>query len=111
MRVYRILAVPKIGLDARTTRLRRPRCRHSSRAVISVHRIPPQRVVTCATPLLSGETGQADISDLPDALSGIFLREGMDRLLVICPPGYFVAAVATGFDLRAKRSSSQQLRA
>jgi hypothetical protein len=72
---------------------------------------PTATFVTCATPLLSGETGQADISDLPDALSGIFLREGMDRLLVICPSGYFVAAVATGFDLRAKRSSSQQLRA
>jgi hypothetical protein len=43
---------------------------------------PTATFVTCATPLLSGETGQADISDLPDALSGIFLREGMDRLLV-----------------------------
>src|SRR6202022_4280674 len=28
-------------------------------------------------------------SDLPDGLSGIFLREGVDRLLVICPSGQF----------------------
>jgi hypothetical protein len=26
----------------------------------------------------------------------------MDRLLVICPSGYFAAAMAAGFDLRVK---------
>jgi hypothetical protein len=34
----------------------------------------------------------------------------MDRLLVICPSGYFVAAVAAGFDLRAKRLGSRRAR-
>jgi hypothetical protein len=54
--------------------------------------------------------GQAGSSDLPDGLSGIFLREGMDRLLVICPSRYFAAAVASGFALPAKRSSPQPIR-
>ena len=64
--------------------------------------------MTCATPLLSGETGRVGSSDLPDGLSGIFLREGMDNTFGDCPSGYFVAAVVSEFDLRAKRSSSQR---
>ena len=40
----------------------------------------------------SGGTGWRHSSfDLPDGLSGIFLCEGMDRLLLICPSGCFVA--------------------
>jgi hypothetical protein len=40
---------------------------------------PTARFVTCATPLSSGETGRASSPDLPDALSKIFFREGLDR--------------------------------
>ena len=39
---------------------------------------PTARVVTCATPLSSGETGRACNGDLPDALSEIFLIPGLD---------------------------------
>ncbi|WP_154070928.1 MULTISPECIES: hypothetical protein [Bradyrhizobium] len=34
---------------------------------------------------------------MPDEATEIFLREGLDRLLVICPSGYFVAAVRRNF--------------
>jgi hypothetical protein len=40
---------------------------------------PTPRVVTCATPLSSGETGQAGTADLPDGLSEIFFEQGLDR--------------------------------
>jgi hypothetical protein len=83
--------------------------RRSSLAVSRVHRIPPQRFVTCATPLI-GRDARIDITDLPDDGSGIFLREGMDRILVICPSGYFVAGGEGGFDLRVRRCSSQRRR-
>jgi hypothetical protein len=33
----------------------------------------------------------------------MFLREGLDRLLVICPSGYFVAGMALTSSLRATR--------
>ena len=59
-------------------------------AVICVDRIPPQRFVTCATPLI-GRDARIKLTDLPDDGSGIFLREGMDnwmdRILLICPSG------------------------
>ena len=68
----------------------RDQLRSSSQAVTSTasHRA----FVTCATPLLSGETGRGDSADLPDGLSGIFLRSGLDRFSLICPSGCFVAA-------------------
>jgi hypothetical protein len=53
----------------------RPRSSHAALASTASHRA----FVTCATPLSSGGTGQASSADLPDALSGIFLREGVDR--------------------------------
>jgi hypothetical protein len=40
---------------------------------------------------LVGQDGGSCAFDLPDGASGIFFREGLDRLLVICPSGYFVA--------------------
>ena len=44
-------------------------------------------------------------SDLPDGLSGIFLRAGLDSFLAICPSGQFVAPTAATSSLRAKRSN------
>src|SRR5262245_28102967 len=73
----------------------------------SVHRIPPRVGDVAQRPLSSGETGRADSADLPDGLSGIFLREGLDRLLVICPSGRLVASENAGSALRAKRSNPQ----
>jgi hypothetical protein len=40
---------------------------------------------------LVGQDGGSCAADLPDAATEIFLREGLDRLLVICPSGCFVA--------------------
>ena len=84
---------------ARTTRLRRPRVQ----AFVSRHDPRPPHpaatFVTCATPLLIGRDARIDITDLPDDGSGIFLREGMDRVLMIWPPGRCAAAVAAGFCL------------
>ena len=54
---------------------------------------PPQPVptfVTMADAPLAGQDGDSYSFDLPDGLSGKFLREGLDRLLdVICPSGRF----------------------
>jgi hypothetical protein len=58
----------------------------SSVAATRVHRIPP-RVRDVRNAPLVGRDGRIEITDLPDDGSGIFLREGMDRLLVICPSG------------------------
>jgi hypothetical protein len=52
-----------------------------------VHRIPPHVRDDRETPLISGGTGRANSADLPDGLNGIFLREGLDRFLLICPSG------------------------
>jgi hypothetical protein len=46
---------------------------------------------------LIGRDARIEITDLPDDGSEIFLREGMDRLLVICPSGCFVAGVKANF--------------
>jgi hypothetical protein len=46
----------------------------------------PSFVTTAYAPLV-GQDGGSRKSDLPDGGSGIFLREGLDRLLVICPSG------------------------
>src|SRR6195952_5419087 len=51
----------------------------------------PAFATTADAPLV-GQDGGSCAFDLPDGASGIFLREGLDRLLVICPSGYFVAA-------------------
>jgi hypothetical protein len=65
---------PAISLRAR-------RCR--------VHRIPPRVRDDSRSAPHPGGTGRACRDDLPDGLSEIFLREGLDGLLLICPPGYF----------------------
>jgi hypothetical protein len=61
--------------------LRARRCR--------VPRIPPRVRDDSRSAPFSGGTGRACRGDLPDALSGIFLSTGLDRFLVVCPPGYF----------------------
>ena len=53
---------------------------------LRVHRIPP-RVRDVRTPLSSGETGVVKPVICPTAEGGIFLREGLDRFLLICPTG------------------------
>jgi hypothetical protein len=40
---------------------------------------------------LVGQDGGSCAFDLPDGATGIFLSEGLDRLLVICPSCQFVA--------------------
>src|ERR1700709_2525677 len=56
----------------------------------SQHQRPPLPAPTSATmayaPLV-GQDGASCAADLPDGASGIFLHEGLDRLLVICPSG------------------------
>jgi hypothetical protein len=54
---------------------------------------------------LMGQDGESCASDLPDGATKIFLREGLDRLLVICPSGYFVAGKKPNSSLRATRSN------
>jgi hypothetical protein len=76
---------------ARTTRLRRPQ---DQAFVVRLTPRPPHPAATCRdvrnAPLFGQDAG-IDTTDLPDDGSGIFLREGMDRLmgrlLVICPSG------------------------
>ena len=70
-----------------------------------VHRIPPRVRDDREPPLSSGETGRTGKTDLPDGLSDIFLRAGLDRLLLICPSGCFVAARSARSYLRARPSS------
>ena len=71
---------------------------------LRVHRISPHVVTIASAPLIA-EDGRVYASDLPDGATGIFLFRGLDRLLVICPSGYFVAGVARRFYLRGKRTS------
>jgi hypothetical protein len=46
-----------------------------------------------STVALVGQDGGSPKSDLPDGASGIFLREGLDILLVICPSCQFAAHI------------------
>ena len=52
---------------------------------------PCPSFATMANAPLVGQDGGSFRFDLPDEASGIFLREGLDRLLVICPSCCFVA--------------------
>src|SRR5580765_7047590 len=47
----------------------------------------PAFVTTAKRPSCRERTGRADRTDLPDSESEIFLREGLDRILLICPSG------------------------
>ena len=49
------------------------------RRSLRVHRIPPHVRDDRDPPLASGERGRAGSADLPDGLSGIFFRAGLDR--------------------------------
>ena len=84
--------------------------RRSSVGAVRVHRISLHVRDDREPPLSSGETGRAGIADLPDALSEIFFAARLDRLLVICPSGCFVAGVAWRSRLRGRRSSLQFIR-
>src|ERR1700681_3994777 len=72
---------------ARTTRLRRPLESRSSVATFASTASHRAFVTTRYPPLSSGETGRSYRDDLPDGLSGIFLSEGLDRLLGDLPVG------------------------
>jgi hypothetical protein len=54
---------------------------------------------------LSGQDGASCSADLPDGESGIFFAEGLDRNLLICPPGKFVEAVQQIGVLSGRRSA------
>jgi hypothetical protein len=60
---------------------------------LCVHRISPHVVTIASAPLIAGD-GRGYASDLPDEATGIFLFRGLDRVLPICPSGYFVAGWA-----------------
>ena len=51
-----------------------------------VHRISPHVVTIASAPLIAGD-GRRYAFDLPDGATEIFLAEGLDILLVICPSG------------------------
>jgi hypothetical protein len=53
--------------------------------------LPASRLRRWPTPLWWDRDGGSCAVDLPDGATGIFFAEGLDRLLVICPSGYFVA--------------------
>src|SRR5882724_6977254 len=55
---------------------------------------PCPSFATMANAPLVGQDGVVGKVFLPDGESGIFLREGLDRLLVICPSCQFVARIA-----------------
>jgi hypothetical protein len=58
---------------------------------LRVHRSLPLVCDDGQRPLV-GQDGGSRKSDLPDVPTGIFLSEGLDRLLVICPSCQFVAS-------------------
>jgi hypothetical protein len=85
----------------------RQRSSHAALASTASHRA----FVTCATPLSSGGTGQASSADLPDALSGIFFATALDRFLLICPTGCYVAPVSPHRHCERSDSSAEARRA
>jgi hypothetical protein len=58
-----------------------------------------------------GQDGGSCAVDLPDEASKIFLREGLDRLLVICPSGQFVAAFVLAWLVESTNSEPAGLAA
>ena len=81
----RRLAAPFVRTPADRSRETRPAipCAPDAVASIASHRA----FVTFAKRPLSGETGESAKGDLPDVLSGIFLREGLDRCFADLPVG------------------------
>ena len=79
-------------------------CARLSRAVAST--ASRRNVGDVRNAPLIGRDGRIKLTDLPDDESGIFLREGLDRFLLICPSGWFVAGAVSQFGLRAKRCST-----
>src|ERR1700709_688705 len=61
----------------------------------------PACATTADAPLVGQDGGIGKVF-LPDGGSRIFLRVGLDRLWVICPSGYFVAAISHDFRLRRR---------
>ena len=89
---------------ARTSRLRRPLKSRSSVATFASTASHRAFVTTCDPPLSSGETGETIVADLPDGLSGIFLREGMDErsaCRLICLDGLFCRGLRRAIVLAA----------
>jgi hypothetical protein len=72
---------------------------------------PPLPAPTSATMAYAPPVGQDGGSygfDLPDGATGIFLREGLDRVWVICPSGYFVAGGSGRLCLGGRWNQSRQ---
>ena len=70
-----------------------PYASRRSSVAASASTAPCPTFVTMANAPLAGQDGGSIESDLPDGASGIFSREGLDRLLVICPSCQFVAGL------------------
>jgi hypothetical protein len=82
--------------------------RSFSRAAAST--APCPSFATMADAPLAGQDARSCGVDLPDAATEIFLREGLDRLLVICPSCQFVAGIGLISSLRAQATRSSSLR-
>jgi hypothetical protein len=59
---------------------------------------------------LVGQDGGSPKSDLPDGSTGIFLSEGLDRFLPICPSGQFVAPGVSASSLRREGNYERRRR-
>ena len=62
--------------------------------------LPCPAFATMADAPLVEQDGRNCRSDLPDGLSVLFSRRGLDRFFLICPSGYYVAHSAVSFLLR-----------
>jgi hypothetical protein len=93
---------------ARTTRLRRPLSSGVRLSPSPASTASRRNVRDVRTSPLIGRDARIEITDLPDDGSEIFSRGGMDRFLVICPSGCFVAGVNANF---ASRRSAHPPRA
>jgi hypothetical protein len=82
---------------ARTTRLRRPPSSGVRLSPLSASTASRRNVRDVRTSPLIGRDARIEITDLPDDGSEIFFGGGVDRVLVICPTGCFVAGVIPDF--------------
>ena len=85
----------------------RPPCKHISRTTLPRPPQPVPTFVTMANAPLLGTGWQESSVDLPDGLSGKFLREVLDRLLSDLPVVLVCRRSVAKFRLRTQRRASQ----
>src|SRR5258705_691513 len=85
---HTVLPYAATSVIARRVRSRITACEHASRLTLPASTASrPAFVTTRDPPLLSRRDGAERATDLGAMQSEIFLREGLDRFLVICPSG------------------------